>query len=81
MTFQMRLEFRLSRCYVGAHIRASIDEWAEDTAGEVSIRSACRLDIWICLIPCIPLHIVIHGTTTRQDTAEWAVACERTEAP
>jgi len=39
---KIRLEFKKEDCWIGLY-------WK---------KSNSRLDIWVCLIPCFPIHIV-----------------------
>ncbi len=43
MRMKMRLEWKLADCWIGAF-------WKREPGG---------FHLWICLIPCIPLHIQI----------------------
>ena len=43
-----RIEFKLEDFWIGAFWRTS---WAEGAVATV------QYDLWICLIPCLPLHL------------------------
>lgn len=49
-TTKIKIEFKLEDCWIGIHWK-----WNK----EPSNISKSELDIWICLIPCFPLHIFI----------------------
>lgn len=41
-----RVEFKLSECYIGWR-------WRRDDP----MFGPRRLDVWVCLLPCLPIHI------------------------
>jgi len=51
LALQVRLEFKLADLWVGAF-------WARRNDG---------LHVWICLLPCLPIHIVLKGETDETD--------------
>ena len=46
-TLTWRIEWKVADCWVGAFWKRS-PGWLSQTD---------RLDIWICVIPCLPLHL------------------------
>jgi hypothetical protein len=55
-----RLEWKLADLWIGAFYRTergSRFHWNPDT-GDVSSKpdQILRLDLWICLLPCLPVH-------------------------
>jgi hypothetical protein len=56
-----RLEFKLEDCWVGVFWRTTE---AHDNAKRVFWRTtethdnAKRVDVWVCLLPMLPLHLV-----------------------
>ena len=55
-----RPEFKLADMWVGVFWRKEMDVWAEDAE---HIWEADRVDVWICLLPCLPIHVVWQGKT------------------
>lgn len=51
-TRQIQLEFKLQDFWVGAY-------WKKETYSHPKKRNMTRLDVWVCLIPCLPIHIII----------------------
>lgn len=43
---KLRVEFKLSDCWIGAFWRTSYNEWNQ----------RYETDLWICLLPCVPLR-------------------------
>ncbi len=64
-----RIEFRLQMPFVGAYWETVTETHAEqcDAFGGVVIVDTPRLDVWICLIPCFPLHLLFRGKENRMD--------------
>lgn len=48
---KVQLEFKLEDFWVGVFWRRRRG-WEECMGGD-------RLDVWICLVPCLPIHIVL----------------------
>lgn len=44
---QIRLEFKLADCWIGVF-------WRRERPGRDLVY---HWDVWICLIPCLPLHL------------------------
>ena len=57
-----RFEFKLQDCWIGVFWRTTDQQWISNDApehGKLWIPSVGkRIDIWICLIPMFPLHIL-----------------------
>ena len=49
---KVRLEFKLEDFWVGAF-------WKKTTYVENQMYTHKRLDIWVCIVPCFPLHITL----------------------
>lgn len=47
----VRLEFKLEDAWIGVF-------WKRTPQG----REAKKTDIWVCLVPCLPVHITIGGS-------------------
>lgn len=52
MTIHSRFEFKVQDLWVGAFWRTT---YCETNAGPQRMAT----DIWVCLLPCLPLHITI----------------------
>ncbi len=59
---QIKLEFKKEYFWIGVHWERSIRE--------ILYKLQSRLDIWICVLPCFPIHIV--RVTTVRDYSEEA---------
>ena len=65
----VKLEFKKEDCWIGVFWRTEIGnekisisvvpyyKRAEIEQGLISLRPCKRTDVWICLIPCFPIHI------------------------
>lgn len=68
-------EFKLQDLWIGVFWKRSVEKWAKPAIGSfVDIREADRIDVWVCLIPCVPLHIVWRGPDREHDDIGAAVA-------
>lgn len=73
MRLRIRLEFKLNDLWVGAYW-----QWHEAPADMTSCfpvlsRPRRVLDVWVCLLPCLPLHFTLdlrRPVTTYQKFAE-----------
>jgi len=63
----VRLEFKLADMWVGAFWRRSTEEGIEEGDKHATIVNRPRLDVWVCLLPCLPIHIVHVGEASRSD--------------
>ena len=59
-----RFEFKLQDLWIGAFWKRGECRWIEPEDWEASEglapMSVCeRVDVWICLIPCLPLHVFV----------------------
>ena len=74
-----RVEFKLADMWIGVFWRKSLLVWAcsvGDDPESCALLEADRIDVWICLIPCVPLHVVWQGKERIHDEmaailAEW----------
>lgn len=62
-----RVEFKLPDMWVGLFWKRGRDgcsrwSWEENRPHIFSIP---RLDVWICLVPCLPLHVQFGGNEER----------------
>lgn len=76
MSFRLRLEFKAADCWVGLFWKRSTDTWAETEGREAIICTAPRLDVWVCIIPMCPLHLVFQGATDRSDPVAYVAKTE-----
>lgn len=63
-----RFEFKLADLWIGLFWKRSYDERMQEGDGVVTFVAARRLDLWICLFPCLPLHLVWTGPDEKGDT-------------
>jgi hypothetical protein len=47
MKWRVRLEFKLADCWIGAYWCRRLNEDGVEVGR----------DIWICLLPCLPIHV------------------------
>lgn len=52
---KIRIEFKVQDCWIGVFWRREVDE-VTDYGGSVAAVFITQ-HIWICLVPCFPLHI------------------------
>lgn len=64
MHLGVRLEFKLADMWVGVFWKRTTEESVEVVDGESQIMSRPRVDVWVCLLPCLPLHFVAVGNWT-----------------
>ena len=58
MKFKVKFEFCLRDLWVGAFWRRTEEHWVSQAAdGKIPVHQDSRLDIWVCLVPCFPLHV------------------------
>lgn len=50
----LRLEFKLADLWVGVFWKTS------DAVVMTSLKWQRRLDLWFCLLPCLPIHLQLH---------------------
>ena len=62
-----RFEWKLQDLWVGLFWKRGRDEWFE--SGDAFFTCE-RLDVWICVLPCVPLHIVWCGDAKPTDFME-----------
>jgi hypothetical protein len=69
----MRFEFKIQDSWVGVFWKRSLDEEVEvaDTQREAVLVTAPRLDVWLCLVPWFPLHIVFRGCESRSEAMSY----------
>jgi hypothetical protein len=63
-----RFERKLADMWIGVFWRKGVDRcshWDEKNNRPVCLAPE-RLDIWICLVPCFPLHVKFGGNERRQ---------------
>lgn len=51
---EIKLEVNIHDFWIGVYWESTLNQW-KNKAEE-------RLDIWICIIPCIPIHIIKRKT-------------------
>lgn len=61
MRIRARLEFKLADMWIGVYWRRREDRWVpEDDKREwPRVRQCDRLDVWVCILPCMPLHVLV----------------------
>lgn len=65
---RVRVEFKLADMWVGVFWRKSRERWAEGPeAAWPDLLEHDRVDVWICLVPCFPLHVVWWGKDRPHD--------------
>jgi len=81
MKFRARVEFKLQDFWIGVFWKRSESKWIrEEDQNENAIwrsRKSDRIDAWICLMPCIPIHVVAvwnNRLLTEQETLDDMVA-------
>ncbi len=64
------VEFKPQDCWVGVFWRRSVvrreHRPKEGRKGRLFVVSCPRLDVWICVLPCLPMHITRLGKETRE---------------
>lgn len=60
--FTLRFEFKLADCWIGLFWRRSTENWIKPPKDRMAtVTTRPRLDVWICLLPCLPLHMTLLG--------------------
>ena len=54
MKLKMRLEFKLQDMWLGVFWKTTVKEYSWNGVEQIDSKIT---DIWVCLIPCVPLHI------------------------
>jgi hypothetical protein len=65
--FGVRIEFKLADMWVGVFWKRTTETSVEVAGGEAQIMTRPRIDVWICLLPCVPLHLLI--------VSRWSAEC------
>jgi hypothetical protein len=52
---KIRVEFRKEDLWIGVFWR--LDEWYETETPEEGRFEKRKWDMWICLVPCVPIHL------------------------
>ena len=55
-------EYRLQDLWIGIYWKKSYSKFASQFEEESKLK--LRYDIWICLLPCLPIHILWERTFT-----------------
>jgi hypothetical protein len=71
MSLKMRIEFKLADLWVGAFWKRALEECVETEGDEAVMVTAPRVDVWICLVPMLPLHIVWRGRESRSEAMRY----------
>ena len=64
MNVKFRFEFKLQDLWLGVFWKRSEEQYFVEAK---KFFTATRVDIWICLLPCFPLHIVNVGEPVETD--------------
>lgn len=60
--YSLQFEFKVQDCWIGVFWRRVTSSWVSPPMdSRVEITSRPRLDVWICIVPCIPLHFTVLG--------------------
>lgn len=77
MKIRIRVEFKIQDCWLGVFWKQSDQTWIQDEDQQDNAiwkaRKARRLDIWICILPCLPVHILLvwrERLLTEQETLD-----------
>lgn len=75
---RIRFEFKPRYCWIGVYLRRTVEHrMHRPKDGRALVVSCPQLDVWICVVPCLPLHITRLGKETRE-SFDWAsTALER----
>ena len=68
MSTRARFEFKLEDMWIGVFWKRSREQFIPNDQGDKweSLERE-RVDVWICLIPCVPLHVVLTWAEERYD--------------
>jgi hypothetical protein len=55
---RVRLEFKIEDMWIGVYWKSSCTTLAHMDGKEPEV-TYNQLDIWVCLLPCLPIHITI----------------------
>ena len=78
---RIRIEFQPRNCWIGVFPRRTVEHRLHrPREGRPFIASRPRLDVWICVLPCLPLHITRFGEETRESLDCASTALERAVA-
>lgn len=57
---QVSLEFKLEDCWIGAYWRSGTVEVIRHGERTRECGTARRVEAWLCLVPCLPIHVIAH---------------------
>lgn len=83
---RVRFEVKAEYLWVGAFWRWTGPYYDESAAralariGQLGPFGGGRLDVWICVLPCVPLHLTI-GPGDPPDEPRWHCRCGRNNVP
>lgn len=64
MKIKARIEFVPNDLWIGCYWKRSSTKWIQDEDQDDGAiwrpRKAERLHLWLCLLPCLPLHVMFH---------------------